>query len=153
MLELIKMANHYLSIVLYMQMHRTTEAVLEHLAVGALTRFHPLPVTEGLETVFPNVQKVILIDVALHIAAVDVATSRDGTVNKYRANGNAGTAEIEPVAHLAFIRANVGLTTEHAIHLPLLSGSYDEVHHLAELHITKLQAVVGCGTTNRGDGE
>ena len=68
-----------------MEVHRTSEAVLERLAVSALTRFHPLTVAEELETVFPNVQEIILVDVALHVVAVDVGASGYGAVNKNRA--------------------------------------------------------------------
>ena len=55
------MTHHNLPRILCVKVHRTTEAVLKHLAVSALTRFHPLTVTEGLETVFPNVQEITVI--------------------------------------------------------------------------------------------
>ena len=66
------MANHHLPLVLRVEMHCPAEAVLIHLAVGARAMFHPCTVAEGLETVFPNIEEIILIDIALHIAAVDV---------------------------------------------------------------------------------
>ena len=75
------MANHHLPLVLRMQVHRAAKAVLIHLAVGARALFHPCTVAEGLEAVFPNIEEVILIDIALHIAAVDVGASGDGAVN------------------------------------------------------------------------
>ena len=66
------MANHHLPLVFRMEMHGTAKAVLEHLAVSALARLHPSTVAERLETVFPNIQEIVLVNVALHIAAVDV---------------------------------------------------------------------------------
>ena len=81
MLELIVMANHHLPLVFRMEMHGATKAVLVHLTVGARTLYHPSTVAEGLETVFPNIQEIILVNVALHITAVNVRTSGDGAVN------------------------------------------------------------------------
>ena len=115
-----------------MQVHCPAEAVLKHLAISALTRFHPSTVTERLETVFPNVKEIVLVDVALYIAAVDVRTSGNGTINEDGANGDARAAEIEPVTDLTLIGTNVGLATEFAIYPPLFSGRDDEVHQLAE---------------------
>ena len=122
------MANHNLPRILFVEVHRTTEAVLEHIAVGALTRFHPLTVAEGLETVFPDIQEVVLINVALDKSTVDVRTSRNGAVNKHRADGDTRAAEIEPVANLALIGTNICLATELAIHPSLLSGRDNKVH-------------------------
>ena len=81
MLELIVMANHHLPLVFRMQVHRAAKAVLVHLAVGTRALFHPCTVAERLETVFPNIKEVILVDIALHIAAIDVGASGDGAVN------------------------------------------------------------------------
>ena len=66
------MANLHLSLVFRMEMHCAAKAVLIHLAVGAKALFHPSTVAEGLETVFPNIKKIILVDVALLEAEADV---------------------------------------------------------------------------------
>ena len=75
------MANHHLPLVFRMEMHGTAKAVLVHLAVGARALFHPFTVAERLEAVFPNIKEIILVDIALHIAAIDVGASGDGAVN------------------------------------------------------------------------
>ena len=121
------MANHHLSLVFRMKMHGAAEAVLIHLAAGARTLFHPCTVAEGLEAVFPNIEEVILIDIALHIAAVDVWAGRDGAVDEDRADGDARTAEIIPIADFALVGAHVGLAAEHAVNFAFLSGGDDEV--------------------------
>ena len=108
-------------------MHRPAKAILKHLAISALTLLHPFAVAEGLKTVLPHIQKVILIDVALDIAAVYVGTSGNGAINQDGADGDASATEIEPVANLALVRANVCLTTEFAIYLPFLSGDRKSV--------------------------
>jgi hypothetical protein len=58
------------------QVHGSTEAVLIDFAALANSSFHPATVAERLETVFPNVEEVILVDVALDKQLpVDVGTS------------------------------------------------------------------------------
>ena len=127
-LYLIVVTQQYSLLVFLVQMHRPTKAIPKHLAISALSCLHPLTVTERLETVFPNIQKIILIDVALRKAAIDVGTGRNGTVNKDGANGDARAAEIEPVADFALVRTNVGLATELAVNLAFLSCRDNEVH-------------------------
>ena len=111
-----------------MEMHRAAKTILKRLAVSALTCSHPLTVTEGLETVLPNVQEIIFVNIALDIATVNVGTCRDGAVNKYRADGNPRAAEIVPVANLALERTYISLATKLTIHLSLLSSRDNEVH-------------------------
>ena len=62
-----------------MKMHCSTETILEHFAIGTLTSLHPLAVAERLETVFPDIEKVVLIDIALSKAAIDIRTSGNRT--------------------------------------------------------------------------
>ena len=153
MLELIIMANHHLPLVFRMEMHGAAKAVLVYLAVGARALFHPFTVAERLETVFPDIKEIILVDVTLHIATVNVGAGGNRAVNQDGSNGDASTAEIIPVAHLALIGTDVCLATEHAIDFPLFSGGYDEIHHLAKLLVAELQAIIGSGTANRGYGK
>ena len=134
-------------------MHRPAETILKDLAISALTRLHPLAVAERLETVFPDIEKIVVVDVTLSKASVNIGSSGNRAVNENGADGDTRTAEIEPVAHLALVRTDVGLTTELAIDFAFLSGRDDEVHQLAELFIAELQALVGGRTTNRIDGE
>ena len=57
------------------KVHGTAEAVLVDLAVFANACPHPATVSERLETVFPHVEEVVLVDVALNEQlAVDVRT-------------------------------------------------------------------------------
>ena len=147
------MAHQYPLLVLPMQMHRAAEAVLIHLAISALTRFHPLAVTEGLETVFPNVKEIVLIDITLHEAAIDVGTSGNGAINQDGADGDASATKIEPVADLTLVRTDVGLTTEFRVNFSFLSGRDNEVHQLAQVHAIELQIRVIGGATDRLDAE
>ena len=134
-------------------MHCPTETILKDLAISALTRLHPLAVAERLETIFPDIEKIVLVDVTLSKASVNIGASGNRAVNENGADSDARAAEIEPVAHLALVRADIGLATELAIDFAFLSGRDDEVHQLAELFIAELQALVGGSTTNRVDGE
>ena len=136
-----------------MKVHRPTKAILIHLAVGALPCFHPSTVAEGLETVFPNIKKIILINIALRKATVDVGTSGNGAVNEDGPDRDACAAEIEPVTDLALVWTDVGLATELTVYLPFFSGRDDEIHQLAELFIAELQTHIGGGATNRVDGK
>ena len=147
------MANQNPLRVFRMQVHCPTEAVLKHLAISALARFHPSAVAERVETVFPNVKEIVLVDVALHKATVNVGTSGNGTVNQDGTDGDTRTAEIKPVTNLALVGTDIGLTTELAVNPPLLSGRDDEIHQLAELFIAELKALVSGGATNRVDSK
>ena len=97
------MTNYDSIFILGMKVHRATETVFKHLAIGALSRLHPLAVTEGLETIFPDIKKVVFINIALHKTSVNVGTGGNGAVNQYRADCDACTTEIEPVADLALV--------------------------------------------------
>ena len=55
-----------------MKVHSSTEAILIDFAILADAFSHPIAIAEDLETVFPNVEEVILIDIALGKAPVDV---------------------------------------------------------------------------------
>lgn len=136
-----------------MQMHCPTEAALINLAVSTLACFHPCAVAERLETVFPNVDKIILIDVALGKTTVDVGAGRDGAIYQNGADSDARAAEIEPVAHLALVGANVCLAAELRVNLAFLAGSDDEVEQLAQLGTAELQIGVVGRATNRLDTE
>ena len=79
-----------------------------------------------------------MIDVALDIAAVDVGTGGDGAIDEDGADGDAGAAEIIPVADLALIGTDVGLAAELGVDLSFLAGGDDEIHQLLELRIAEL---------------
>ena len=109
-------------------MHRPAKAILKHFAISALTSFHPLTVAERLETVFPNVQKVVLIDIALRKPTVNIRASRNGAVNEDGADGDASATEIKPLTDLSLVGTHVSFATGLAVNPPLFSGRDDEVH-------------------------
>lgn len=62
-------------------MHGASQAVFIGLAVLADARFHPITITEDLESVFPYVKEIVLIDVALCEVAVGVGAGGDGAID------------------------------------------------------------------------
>lgn len=136
-----------------MQMHCPAETILKDLAISALACFHPLAVAERLETVFPNIEKIVLVDVTLSKASVNIGASGNRAVNENGADGDARAAEIEPVAHLALVGANVCLAAELRVNLAFLAGSDDEVEQLAQLGTAELQIGVVGRATDRLDTE
>ena len=119
-------------------MHRATQAILENFAILADASAHPFAVAEDLETVFPDIEEVILIDIALGKASVDVGAGGDATVHQHGADRDACTAEVEPIADLALIGSHIGLAAELGIDFSLLAGGHDEVHQLLELFVIEL---------------
>lgn len=136
-----------------MQMHRPAETILKDLAISALTRLHPLAVAERLETIFPDIEKIVLVDVTLSKASVNIGASGNRAVNENGADGDTRAAEIKPVAHLALVGANVCLAAELRVNLAFLAGSDDEVEQLAQLGTAELQIGVVGRATNRLDTE
>ena len=134
-------------------MHCPTEAALINLAVSTLACFHPCAVAERLETIFPDIEKIVLVDVTLSKASVNIGASGNRAVNENGADGDTRAAEIEPVAHLALVRADIGLATELRVNLAFLAGSDDEVEQLAQLGTAELQIGVVGRATNRLDTE
>ncbi len=134
-------------------MHCPTETILKDLAISALTRLHPLAVAERLETIFPDIEKIVLVDVTLSKASVNIGASGNRAVNENGADGDTRAAEIEPVAHLALVGANVCLAAELRVNLAFLAGSDDEVEQLAQLGTAELQIGVVGRATNRLDTE
>ncbi len=55
-------------------MHSVALTVAEPLAGGAVVLFHPAAVAVGTEAVFPNVDEIVLVDVALMVVAADAGT-------------------------------------------------------------------------------
>ena len=73
-------------------MEAVAEAVAPHLAVRALTGFHPFAVAIKLKTVLPDIPEAVFIDVSLMIVGADAEAARDGAVGKYRRNVDASAA-------------------------------------------------------------
>lgn len=88
------------------------EALLELLAMGAGTALHPAPVAHGLEFVVPDVQEVVVVDVALYVGAVHVGAGADVAVYQDAADVDAGAAEEVAVTDIFLVFARIGLATE-----------------------------------------
>lgn len=119
-------------------MHGSTKTIFIDLTMCALTCFHPLSITERFKSIVPNIKEIIIINIALRKTAVNVRASRNGTINQDRADGDACTAKIEPVAHLALIPANICFTAIFDVNFSLFSDFYNEIHHFSELFVTQL---------------
>ena len=146
-------APQYIALRFGSQVHRAAEALLEILAFPAHTRAHPRPVAHDLETVVPDIQQVIPIDVALHVSAVDVGTSGDAAVNQHAADVDARTAEKVGVADLFLVLSRVGFTAESQMDTTLATGICHETHHRFHLRAGELQLVVVRRPPDRGNGE
>ena len=121
-----------------MQVHGAAEAVFINLAILADACFHPITVSEDLESIFPYVKEIVLIDVALGKASVDVGAGGNGAVHEDGSDGDAGSTEVIPIADLALVWPDVGLAAELGVNLAFLSGGDDEIHQLLELFIVEL---------------
>ena len=87
------------------QMHAVSPAIAEVLAVGAIAFPHPFAVSVGLETVFPYLHEVVLVDVSLVVVRADAGAGRDGAVYQYRAYRHSRLTGKEMIAHIAFVIA------------------------------------------------
>ena len=86
--------------------------MLELLAMLAGTAFHPLPVAHDLESVVPDIQEVVVVDVALHVGTVHVGAGADVTVYQDAADVDSSTAEEVAVTDVFLVFARIGLATE-----------------------------------------
>ena len=134
-------------------MHSTTETLLEVFAGGADSATHPGAVAHELEAVVPNIQQVVLIDIALSEGAVDVRTGGYVAVEQHRADVDARTAEEVAVAHLFLVLASICLAAEFQVDAALFACGGDELQHLLHLCTAEHQLVVACRPSDGRDGE
>ena len=132
-------------------MHCTAKTVLKILTLAADPRTHPRAVAHELETIVPHIQKIILIDVALHEAPVDVGAGRDATVYQHTANVDARTAEKIAVTHLLLVFARIGFAAECQTDTVFTTSVGHKLHHLFHLRSGELQLVIVRCPTNRGN--
>ena len=78
-LKAVQMAEEQLAVVVA-QMHATAATVAEIATVGTLVAPHPLAIAIGLETAFPNLHEIVVVDVALMIVGTQTGTGTDGSV-------------------------------------------------------------------------
>ena len=64
-------------------MEAVAKAVAPHLAVCALTGFHPFAVAIFFKSVLPDIPETVFIDVSLMIVGADAEAARDGAVGEY----------------------------------------------------------------------
>ena len=102
-------------------MHGTAEALLEVFAGGAHAAAHPVAFAHDLEAVVPDIQQVILIDVALFERAVNVRAGGNVAVKQHRADIDAGAAEKVAVTHLILVFAGIGFAAEFQVDTALLA--------------------------------
>jgi len=116
------------------EVHATAEAVAPPLTVGAfrIGGLHPGAVAVRLETVLPDVDEVVCIDVALIIIGPYAAASRDRAVDSDRGDGEAGLAAEEMVTNLALVSAEEALAAVAGVNATLFAGLRDEVHETTE---------------------
>lgn len=135
------------------EVHAVTLAIAEEGAIVAIACSHPLAIAIGLETMFPHVHEVVVVDVALVVVATDAGAGGDGAVDQDGTNGDACLTGVEVVAHFAFVIAQKSFTTVFKMDMPFLAGGTDELEDGAELCIGQLQLGVGSCTTYWEDGE
>ena len=68
-------------LVIVVEMHAVTLAVLPHLAVGALALLRPCAVAELLEAVLPHIPEVVFVDIALREVGAHRGAARDVAIN------------------------------------------------------------------------
>jgi hypothetical protein len=92
---------------------------------------HPTALSHDTETIFPNILKIIGVDVALNESAVDVWACRNGAINKYGCDVYAGSAKEVPMSCGEFMLAYPRLATKTCIQPFFGANTLDEVHEAA----------------------
>lgn len=135
------------------QVQSVAVAVAPHLAVGTFAGAGPLPVAEGGELLFPHVDEVVGVDIALVVVAAYAGACRYAAVDEHRAYGDASLAEEGVVAYVELVVAQKSLAAVGGTNMALLAREPDEVEQLAEVLWRQPQHGVG-GTSPYGeDGE
>ena len=119
-------------------MHRPAKALPEIFAFPTDSRTHPHAVAHELETIVPHIQQIILIDVALHKAAINVRAGGDAAVNQHTADINARTTEEIAVSDMFLVLACIGFTAECQVDTVFTTSVGHKLHHLFHLCAGKL---------------
>ena len=117
------------------QVHAVAFAVFPDLAGGALVFMHPGAVPEGLEACVPDFHEVILVDVSLMIIGPDTGAGGDAAVGKDGSHRDAGGADVEVAAHVAFVIAQEPFAAVFGHNPALLTGGLDEFHQTLEFFV------------------
>ena len=95
------------------EVHAPTLAVAEELAVFAwLQLLHPFAIAVWFEAIFPDIPKIILIDIALIVLTSDTRACRNTSVNQNTCYTHACGAMEQMVAHFPLIIRSEEHTSE-----------------------------------------
>ena len=122
------MAGQYFFLVCSPVVHAASLAISVFFACGTCAGFCPFSVAIHFETVVPYINEIVLINVALNKAAVDVWACPDAAVNQDRADVDACPAEEAVVTYLLFIAAHVAFATELYFDPVFCPFCFDEFH-------------------------
>lgn len=134
-------------------MHSVALTVAEPLAGGAVVLFHPAAVAVGTEAVFPNVDEIVLVDVALMVVATDAGTGGDGSIGKNRSDSETCLTHIEVVANLALILTEEAFAGIARADAAFVSRADYEVHQTSKFLRSELKLGVFGRASRREDGE
>ena len=135
------------------QMHGASETLLEILARGAHPAAHPVAVAHDLEAVVPDLQQVILINIALSEGAVNVRAGGDVSVEQHGTDVDAGAAEEVAVANILFVFTCVCFAAECQVDFAFATRGGDKPQHLFHLRTAEHQLTVMRCPPDGGNGE
>ena len=124
-------------------------AVAPVLAFFAVPNLGPAAVAHHLVAVLPHVPEVVFVDVALDVVATQARACRDAAVAKHGTDVHAGTAEERVVAGVLLVTAEEAFAA--VVHADDVQRFYfaDEVEHLAEFLVRKLEQRIVLGAALR----
>ena len=130
--------THQQILVVIVEVHTVTLAVLPHLTVGALTLLGPCSIAELLEAILPHVPEVILIDVALRKVGTHACATRYVAIHANRGYTNTRIALERIGANAHLVATQEALTAVRHLHTPLLITLLDKLHKQRKLLVVKL---------------
>ena len=122
------MAGQYFLLSRRPVVHAASLAVSVFFASGTLSGLRPFSVAVNLEAVVPYINEIVLVDVALNKAAVNVWTCPNAAVNQDGADVNACPAEEAVVSDLLFITPYVAFAAEFYFDPVFGSFGFDKLH-------------------------
>lgn len=122
------MAGQYFFLICCPVVHAASFAIPVLFASGTLSGLRPFPVAVNLEAVVPYINEIVLVDVALNKASVNVWTCPNAAVNQDGTDVNACPAEESVVPDLLFIPSYVAFTAEFYFDPVFRSFGFDKLH-------------------------
>ena len=130
-------AEHQILIII-VEMHSVTLAVLPHCAVGTLTLASPLPIAELCEAILPHIPEIVVIDIALSKVCADTCATRDISIHTNRSSRHTRITLKRSRAHRHFVASKKTLATIRSNDFTLFSAPLDKAHQLSILLIGEL---------------